>query len=526
MKILTSKQMKEIDRRAIEELGIIGPILMENAGLQIVFEIRDRFENLQEENIVVVAGKGNNGGDGLVIARHLHNQGCRVRVLLLSKMDGLKGDAALNAGIAVKTGVPVTEVTSIQQWKRAGRILSCSSLLVDAVFGTGLTKPAEGLYKTVIEDINASRAFVVAVDIPSGLSSDTYRLIGPSVRADLTITLAAPKVAHLFPPAEERMGEVVVADIGIPPFLLAASELKLELVLEDSVAPVFYKRKRDTHKGTYGHLLVLSGSSGKTGAAVLAGKAALKTGAGLVTVGTPESCLPQIARRMAELMTEPLPETSAKTLSIDALDGSLDLLQQKSGLLIGPGISTHESTARFVFSLLPRVRVPMVLDADALNILSSNLEVLKRLKSPAVLTPHPGEFARLMGCSVKEVLEKRLEMAPQFARQYGVYVVLKGYRTLTAAPDGSVYVNPTGNPGMATAGAGDVLSGILASLIIQGDKILRSILAAVYLHGLGGDIAAQKLGEKSVTAGDIIHFIGSAARKLARAEEAGKIPNG
>jgi len=514
MKVLTSKQMKDIDRRAIEELGIIGPILMENAGIQIVQAMRHKFSDLENENIVVVAGKGNNGGDGFVVARHLFNQGCRVQVLLLSRKSDLKGDAALNAHISEKIGVPLLEITTEKRWVSYRRKLSGSTVILDAIFGTGLTKPAQGLYKTAIESINRTKAYVIAVDIPSGLSSDTFMPIGPCVKADLTVTLAAPKVAHIFPPAENFVGELVVADISIPPFLFEEESLKLEFVEEGSIKPYFSKRRKDTHKGTYGHLFVLSGSRGKTGAAVMAGKAALKMGAGLVTVGTPKSCLSLVARSMVELMTEPLPETSEKTFSEEALDLSLSLLEGKDAFLIGPGISTHDSTTRFVKALLPQVRVPVVLDADALNILSPHPEILKALKIPVVLTPHPGEFARLLDCSTSEVIKNKLELASRFAQEYGVYLVLKGYRSLTAAPDGKIFINPTGNPGMATAGSGDVLSGMLAAMIIQEKDILPAVLAAVYVHGLSGDIAAQRLGEKSLTARDIIRYLSSAVKAI------------
>jgi NAD(P)H-hydrate epimerase len=506
--------MKSVDKKAIRDLGIIGPILMENAGIQIVQAMRDRFELLQEEDIVVVAGKGNNGGDGFVAARHLFNQGCRVHVLLLSKKGSLKGDAALNFSIAENIGIPVTEVTTEKEWKSKKKKITRCTVLVDAVFGTGLTKPAEGLFRTAIEDMNKSSAYTIAVDIPSGLSSDTFELIGPCVKADLTVTLAAPKVAHLFPPAEECIGELLIADISVPPGLLEDDSLKLELVQADSVAPFFSQRKKDTHKGTYGHLFILSGALGKTGAAVMAGKAALKMGAGLVTVGTPKSCLPIVARSMAELMTEPLPETEEKTFSAQALEPSLRLLEGKDALLLGPGISTHDSTAEFVLGLLPRVRIPVVLDADALNILSSTPEVLKSLKTPVVVTPHPGEFARLLRISTQDVIRNKLELAPKFAEEYGVILVLKGYRTLTATPDGFVFINPTGNPGMATAGTGDVLSGMLASMIIQGKDILGAVLAAVYIHGQSGDIAAQKIGEKALTAGSIIRYLPSAIKSI------------
>ncbi len=518
MKILTSAQMKEIDRKAIEEIGILGPILMENAGLQVVKNILERFPRVNREKMVIVAGKGNNGGDGLVVARHLFIQGGDPEVLLLASKKEVRGDAAVNLNIAERMGVKIREVKSERDWGLEKKKVTGAALLVDAIFGTGLEKPAGGLFQRVIEDINRTRAFKVAVDIPSGLSSDTYQLIGPCVRADLTVALAAPKIAHVFPPAEEWIGDLVVADISIPPFLFDQSHLKLELVEKKTVQPYFGKRKRDAHKGTYGHLFVISGSLGKTGAAVMAGKAALRMGAGLVTVGTPASCLPIVARSMMELMTEPLRETREKTLSRDALSSILTLLEDKDAILIGPGISTHPSTAELICSLLPRLKLPAVIDADGLNILASRVELLETLTMPAVLTPHPGEFARLLGLSTKEVVERKLELVPRFAEKYSVYLVLKGYRTLTASPDGRVYVNPTGNPGMASAGSGDVLSGMIASMIIQEENLLDAVLAAVYVHGLSGDLAAARLGEKPMTAGDIIRCLPQAVRSISSAD--------
>jgi NAD(P)H-hydrate epimerase len=514
MKILTSRQMKEIDRRAIEEIGILGPILMENAGLQVVKNILSRFPQISKEKIVIVAGKGNNGGDGFVVARHLSNLGAAPLVLLLASKQEVKGDAAVNLRIAEKSGIKIKEVCSLQDWKRQKNNIFDSSLVVDAIFGTGLASPAQGLYAAAIEEINKAKAYKISVDIPSGLSSDTFQIIGPCVKADLTVTLAAPKIAHIFPPAEEYIGELVVTDIGVPPFLFEDKSLKLELVERETILPYFVRRRKDTHKGTYGHLFILSGSFGKTGAAIMAGKAALKMGAGLVTLGVPESCLPIIARSMIELMTEPLPETSARTLSAEALDRVMNLLQGKNALLIGPGISTHPSTAELVLSLLPKLDLPAVIDADALNILAMKPEIIKSLPKPVVLTPHPGEFARLLKLSIRDVLEKRLELAPQFAQENSVYLVLKGYRTLIATPEGDVFVNPTGNPGMATAGSGDVLSGMIASILIQEKKPLEAILAAVYVHGLSGDIGAEKLGEKALTAGDIIRYLPSAIKLL------------
>ena len=514
MKILTSDQMKKIDKTAIEEIGILGPILMENAGLRIFEKLREKFPEVSKEKIVIVAGKGNNGGDGLVVARHLYNRGARPYVLLLASKGEMKGDAAVNLKIADKIGIKINEVCSLKDWNLQKEKVFKSSLIVDAIFGTGLIKPAQGLYATVIEDINKSKAYKIAVDIPSGLSSDTFQIIGPCVKADLTVTLAAPKIAHIFPPAEKYVGELVVADISMPSFLFDDDNLKLELVEKKTVLPYFKRRGKDTHKGTYGHLFILSGSLGKTGAAVMTGKAALKMGAGLVTIGTPESCLPIVARSMVELMTEPLPETSERTVSHEALKKVLSLLKGKDAFMIGPGISTHKSTSKLVLSLIPKIKLPAVVDADALNILASKPEILKSLPQPVVLTPHPGEFARLLNLSTRDVVERKLKLVPQFAQENRAYLVLKGYRTLIATPEGRIFVNPTGNPGMATAGSGDVLSGMIASMIIQEENLLEAILAAVYVHGLSGDIAAEKLGEKSLIAGDIIRYLPSAVRLL------------
>lgn len=515
MKVLTSHQMRLMDQAAIDDFGIIGPILMENAGLEIFRAILKRFPEIAQENVVIVAGKGNNGGDGFVVARHLYNQGNDPQVFLLGKKADIKGDAKLNLDIILKMGISVSEITSLTQWDKKKNIIEGASLLVDAIFGTGLTAPAAGLYGQIIEDLNMIAAFKVAVDIPSGLTADDFELIGPCIMADLTLTMAAPKVAHIFPPAEDYVGELVVADISMPPVLFEAKELKLELVERKMLSRVFRGRKKDTHKGTFGHLLILAGAMGKTGAAVMAGKAALKMGAGLVTLGTPRSCLPVIARSIVEIMTEPLAETSAQTIAFDALESIQKFSKGKDAGLIGPGISTHESTAQLILDLLPELQIPLVLDADALNILSQEPDVLKSLSHPVVLTPHPGEFARLCGTDTSRIAKEKLELAPKFAAEYGVYLVLKGYKTLIATPDGRVYVNPTGNPGMATGGSGDVLSGMLAAMIMQEKDILTAVLAAVYVHGLAGDLAAEEFGEKSLLAGDLITLLPFALKSLA-----------
>jgi hydroxyethylthiazole kinase-like uncharacterized protein yjeF len=519
MKVLTSRQMKEIDRRTIEEIGIPGPVLMENAGLQIFRVLEALFPKLRDERIVIVAGKGNNGVDGLVVARHLYNHGAAPLVLLLASRGEIGGDAALNLRIADKIGVPIKEGGSLEGWKKQRKALQEATIILDAIFGTGLAKPAAGVYAAAIKDINGAKGFKLAVDLPSGLSADSHDLIGPAVKADFTVTLAAPKIAHVLPPAEEWVGDLLVADIGIPAHLWNDSELKLDLLEMREIYPAFEKRRKDSHKGTYGHLLVVAGSLGKTGAAVMAARAGLVSGAGLVTAGVPASCLPMVARSAVELMTEPLAETQEKTISREATARVLSLLRGKDALLIGPGLSTNESTCEFIWELLPKVKTPVVVDADGLNILALKPELLKRLPRTAILTPHPGEFARLIGLSISDVLAGKLELTPAFARKHGVHLILKGYRTLIADPEGRVFINSTGNPGMATGGTGDVLSGIAASFLMQLKDPLLAATAAVYVHGLSGDLAAEKLGERAMVAGDLIRFLRRAMKSMEDAAE-------
>ncbi len=514
MKILTAGEMRAVDRAAIGDLGIPGLVLMENAGRHVAEAILGRYPDPGSETIVIAAGKGNNGGDGFVAARHLFNAGARPTVLLLASKAEVSGDAAVNLAIALKVGIPVTEIRSEQDWPKAAAKLRTATVIVDALFGTGLQRPLGGLFAKAVEGINRSPGYTVSVDIPSGLSSDAFEVIGPAVRADLTVTLAAPKVAHIFPPADEYVGDLIVAEIGIPSQLFDNPALKLELLEPEAVLPFFRKRKKDAHKGTYGHVLVVAGSLGKGGAAALAGRAALRMGAGLVTVATAASALPSVARSMSELMTEPVAETEAGTISSDAVTRVSALLAGRNALLLGPGIGTGRSTADFVRALLPRIKVPAVIDADALNILAADLGALRGLKAPAVLTPHPGEFARLTGLTTAEVLKHRLDLVPSFAAKHGVTVVFKGHRTLVAAPDGRVFVNPTGNPGMATGGSGDVLGGLIASQLVQERDPLGAVLSAVYIHGLAGDLAADRLSQKALTAGDLLRYLPAALRSM------------
>jgi len=520
MKILTAAQMQRIDRLTTERYGVPSLTLMENAGRGVVEFLAGRFSPLAAHNIVILCGRGNNGGDGLVVARLLRDQGLKPRVFLLADPQGLKGDARANWERLAASGSPEV-VADAAAWKRILPEIQGATLLVDALLGTGLTKPLEGLFADVVRDINSARppAHIVAVDLPSGISADTGEQIGECVRADASVTFTAPKIAHVFPPASELVGEWVVKEIGTPAEVLASDpELFLNLTRREDLARLLKPRKLDAHKGDFGHVLILAGSVGKTGAAAMAAKAALRAGAGLVTVATAKSALPIIASLGMEFMTEPLPETDTGTISLRALDyGQLDkLVEGKSVLAVGPGIGTVRETAEFVRTVVNRFDVPVILDADGLNAFAGCMDTFRAGGRVRILTPHPGEMARLTGKTTGEILARRVEAAREFAKQHQATLVLKGAKTLTAAPDGQVWANPTGNPGMATGGTGDVLTGLIAGLAAQHSArpAAEVAVAGVYLHGLAGDLAAQQLGEISLVAGDLLDALPRAFRAL------------
>lgn len=510
MKILTASEMQQIDRLTTERYGVPSLTLMENAGRAVFDFLRERYSPLAGHRITVLCGRGNNGGDGLVAARWLRGEGLSPRVILLASPEAVKGDAAVNLRRLSERGAPEV-AENLDAWRRVSPSLAESSLLVDAILGTGLSKPLEGFLLEVVRDVNRARpkSQVVAVDLPSGVSADGGELIGECARADATVTFTAPKLAHVFPPACEFAGVWVTRPIGTPPEALEQnSDLRLNLTCRDDVSWIAQRRTLTAHKGSFGHVLLLAGSVGKTGAAALAAKAALRAGAGLVTVATPERALPVIASLGLEFMTEPLPETAAGTVSLRALDGGRfdRLVRGKSVLAVGPGLGGDPETAELVRTIVNRYDVPVVLDADGLNAFAGCMNTLAAAGHTRVLTPHPGELARLTGQSIGEIQGRRIEVARDFAARHQVHLVLKGYRTLIAPPDGQVWVNPTGNPGMATGGTGDVLTGVTAGLLSQfAARPLPSVVAAaVYLHGLAGDLAARELGENSMLAGDLL----------------------
>ncbi|MGH9401547.1 MAG: NAD(P)H-hydrate dehydratase [Terriglobia bacterium] len=512
MKILTAAQMQRIDQMTTEQWGVPSLDLMENAGAGVVRFLTARYTPLAAQKILVVCGRGNNGGDGLVVARLLRKDGLSPRVLLFAEPTALQGDAAVNYARLAESGAPEI-VPDSEAWLRIRPSLSSSTLIVDALLGTGLSKPLHGFLLDVVRDLNGiSGARRVAVDLPSGISADTGELIGECIHAEASVTFTAPKYAHIFPPACEQVGEWKVEEIGTPREKMENDpDLFLNLIRREDLLWLTAPRKLDSHKGLYGHALILAGSVGKTGAAALAAKAALRAGAGLVTVATAVSALPTVAAHGMEFMTEPLPETPAGTVALRALDeGLLDRLAEgKSAVAVGPGLGSHPETAEMIRKFVNRCPAPVVLDADGLNAFAGRMGDLKAAGRVRVLTPHPGEMARLTGLATADIQQRRIEVAREFATQYNVYLALKGARTLIASPSGQVAVNPTGNPGMATGGTGDCLTGLIAGLMAQhGSREVSSVVeAAVYLHGMAGDIAARRMGETSMIAGDLLEAI-------------------
>lgn len=513
MRVVTAKEMRELDRRAAEEFGLSTLILMENAGLQAALELLRFFPSLPSSSVAVVCGKGNNGGDGFVCARHLLNRGVDAKAYLLARREEVKGDARINLEILERMR-PIREVASSEGLQQVAGELQRADVIVDAILGTGTTGPAKGLYAETIELLNSLAKPIVSLDLPSGLNADEAIVPGSCIQACLTITFALPKRCLLLYPAAQFAGTVQVVDIGIPGRLLADPALKVSLLEAEEAAEVLPPRDPHAHKGTFGHVLVVAGSVGKTGAAALCSLAALRVGAGLVTLALPESLNDAMEVKLTEVMTAPLPETEERTLAFSALERILALSEGKAVLAIGPGLSIHSSTAQLVRELLGLVRVPMVIDADAINALAQHPEALGTATVPLVLTPHPGELSRFLSIGREEVLEKRIPIAQKVAGSFNLCLVLKGARTLVADPKGRVWINPTGNSGMATAGTGDVLTGVIGGFIAQGMEPVKAALAGVYLHGLAGDLAAEEVGEEAMVASDLLNKLPKAIQEL------------
>ena len=519
MRVLTTAQMRDADRRTIDEVGIPSAVLMENAGRHVVAALERQLPNLADLRVAVVCGKGNNGGDGFVVARVLEASGVDTRVYLPASASEVAGDARVNLLALRAVGVSVAEVAEPDAWAAHLPEIGACDVIVDALFGTGLTRPLEGHWRTVVGDLNASGVPIVSVDLPSGLTADTALLVGETIDATLTVTLGAPKLSLLVPPAATRAGDVVVADIGIPDAVIEALDgPRLATITRAWARGLIVPRSDDIHKGDCGRVLIVAGSTGKTGAARLAALGALRSGAGLVTVATPHACQPVVSTLMSEYMTLGVDDTADGMVSVEAVEAVL--AERCDVLAVGPGLGQGPGVRAFVHALVERATVPLVLDADAVNAFADDPAALAgRDGRDLIITPHPGEMARLVGTTVEHVQTHRVEVARELATTRGLHVVLKGARTVVATPEGAVSINMTGNPGMATGGTGDVLTGVVAAWLAQLLDAEAACRLGVLLHGLAGDLAAHEQGEVGLIASDLADHLGSAVLDLTADED-------
>lgn len=519
MLVLTAQEMAAFDQQTINEIGIPGMVLMENAARGAAAFFLEVVPDLAERNIVVVAGGGNNGGDGFVLARIFHDRGAVVRVVCLRPPEKLSGDALTNFRIIRKIGVPVHIWDEAGDFETQWRQLEDCDAVIDAILGTGLKTEVRGLYREIIERINGLRATVLAVDIPSGLDASTGKPLGTAIRADATATFGFLKIGHVLEPGNELVGEVRVIDIGIPPELARAAGISRYWLTEDFLSPWLEPRRPDMHKGTAGHVCVLSGSRGKTGAATLISLGAARAGTGLVTLFIPESLNPILEVKLTEAMTFPISETAEQTPALSALPQILGFIEGKQVLAMGPGISTGPETVALVKELVVKAPCPLILDADAVTAIADDPRILQKAASTPILTPHPGEMARLCHCTVPEVQRDRLETAAKFSRENGAVLVLKGHRTIIAAPDGRLAINSTGNPAMASGGMGDALTGIIAGFVAQGIEPFKAACLGVYVHGEAADRVMRGVASRGLLATDMLEEIPTAIGALEGSQE-------
>jgi ADP-dependent NAD(P)H-hydrate dehydratase / NAD(P)H-hydrate epimerase len=530
MKVLTAAEMREVDRLTIERLGKSSSELMETAGKHVAEAVLEEFAPALPRRILVLCGKGNNGGDGLVAARHFRNVGLDPRVCLFGDAPALTGDAGKNLERWLEGGGKVLAIENDAAWENARRFVLSAQVIVDGLLGTGLRGAASGLIARAIEDINLySRnatsprlALILAVDTPSGLPSDGQPAEGPVLGAHKTVTFTAPKVGQLVSRDSAAVGSLRVVDIGSPAALVEeVGKGTLRWSEPQEFADLPLVRAADGQKGLYGHILIVAGSLGKSGAAVMSGSAALWAGAGLVTVATPDVVLPIVAAAHPEYMTEPLAATGEGTVSSANRTGSRfgEVEKGKTVLAIGPGLGQHPETQDFIRSVVQGTELPVILDADGLNAFAGRADDLRERKSKFVaITPHPGEMARLLGSSIKAVQEDRVKTAQDAAKRWNVHVILKGAHTIVAAPDGRMFVNSTGNAGLAKGGSGDVLTGVLAAMTGQfkTEDWLRTLALGVYLHGAAADVAATGTDLSGLVAGDVARAVPATRLKLLR----------
>ncbi len=507
--LITGSQMASIDRRAIDS-GVPSIELMEAAGQGVTRVVENLLGELLNRHIVILCGKGNNGGDGFVVARQAAQSGAKVQVFTATSASEITGDAKTNLN-----RLPPDIVQSVDRIATVQNALTNADIAVDALLGTGIQGPPRGIYADLIDALTRAKCPIVAVDIPSGLNADTGKIEGPCATATCTVTFALPRIGHFFFPGRTQCGKLHLIDIGIPPSAIERERISTYLIDNRRCARLLPQREPDAHKGDCGRVYILAGSVGLTGAAALSALSALKGGAGLVTLGVPKSLNDILEIKVTEAMTHPLPEVKkVRCLSLRARGEIQRTCRTADSIAMGPGLGTHRETVELIRRLVRDCVCPAVIDADALNALAGDLDAIRDCETPLVLTPHIGEFARLTGCSIAEIQRDPIALALKFASDVEATIVLKGAPTIVATPGGETHINPTGNPGMATGGTGDVLTGLIAALIGQGLESSDAACIAVYLHGLAADIAAKKTGQISLIARDIIENFAPAIHQI------------
>lgn len=504
MRLVKSFEMREMDRLAIQDLGIPGAVLMENAARGATRLFMDHFKPSKDDHVVILCGHGNNGGDGYVMARYIKEAGVAVTVIVLSDLKKISGDARINLDVIKLMDIEILEIADPKKWAKGRRVVKACDAIIDGILGTGLNSPVRGFYRKVIEDVNLLDKPVMSIDIPSGLNADTGQIMGVVMKADLTVTFGFPKIGQLIFPGAEFVGRLARIDIGIPESIGRQVPESARMSEPNDLHLLLTTEGQDIHKGSRGHLLVLAGSTGKTGAATLTAFGALRAGAGLVTLGVPKTLNSILESKLTEAMTVPLPETPEGSLSLKAEKEINVLLKGKTALALGPGLSTHRETTALVRKIVKTCRVPMVIDADGLNALSEDIKVLAECKGGAILTPHPGEMGRLTGLKITDIQDDRVGTAQRFVEEYGCHLILKGARTLIAEPGGTLYVNPTGNPALSSGGSGDVLTGLLGGFLARQWPMKEAGITAAYLHGLAADYLSEDMGQTGVLAGELL----------------------
>lgn len=505
--------MQSIDRRAMDGMGIAGLTLMENAGTRVTEAIVEYFGDPAGKLVTVVCGKGNNGGDGFVVARLLHEKGAKVEIFLIGEKAAVKGDARINLERAERLALKITEISDPAQFAISPECW----LVVDAIFGTGFTGTVEYPFDEIIRRINASDAPVLAIDAPSGLDGASGHVSDPTIEADMTVTLALPKYGQIVHPGKDYCGQLLVADIGFPQSAIESENIILNVLMEDEAAVMLPHRASDAHKGDFGKFFILAGSEGYTGAAALTSEAGLRSGVGLTILGCPSSLNDIFEVKMTEVITRPLPEVRNKRcFALRGLGEVREMVKWADAIAVGPGIGTYHETRDLIFRLISKLDKPAVFDADALNNLAKDMSYLKAHTAPLVISPHPGEMSRLTGKTIEQINKNRINIALEFAQEFNLVVILKGAPSVIAAPSGQAWLNPSGNEGMATAGSGDVLTGLIGGFLAQGLMDIDAALLGCYVHGKAGDLAYEELGSRGMIAGDILRMVPEALKELGK----------